>query len=96
MKIETKDNKHFFEVQVYLNELTPDAIKVELFAEGLNGNDPIKQEMKRLKEIADIKGGYIYAAQVVENRPSSDYTPRLIPYHTDALVPLETTQILWR
>ena len=35
-------------------------------------------------------------AEVPANRPASDYTPRVIPYHPKASVPLEAPQILWQ
>ena len=30
------------------------------------------------------------------SRPAADYTPRLVPRHRDALVPLEAPEILWQ
>ena len=46
VKVETKDGQHIFDVQVYLNDLDPKAVRVELFADGVNGSDPVRQEMK--------------------------------------------------
>ena len=37
-----------------------------------------------------------YSAQVSATRASSDYTARIIPYHANVSVPLETGQILWQ
>jgi starch phosphorylase len=39
--------------------------------------------------------GFLYTASVKTNRPASDFTPRLIPYHPSASVPLEAGQITW-
>jgi glycogen phosphorylase len=36
-----------FEVEVFLNDLDPNAVRVELYADGINGGDPVRQEMKR-------------------------------------------------
>jgi glycogen phosphorylase len=33
-------NQHVFSFQVHLNELAPDAVQVELYADPLNGSDP--------------------------------------------------------
>jgi glycogen phosphorylase len=33
---------------------------------------------------------------VPASRPATDYTPRLVPYHPDARVPLEANEILWQ
>ena len=37
VKVETKDEQHVFEVQVYLDDLDPKAVQVELYADGVNG-----------------------------------------------------------
>jgi len=34
--------------------------------------------------------------QVPTSRPATDYTVRVVPYHPDAIVPLEAAQILWQ
>ena len=39
--------------------------------------------------------GYLFTARVPATRPASEYTPRIIPYHPDAVVLLEATQVLW-
>jgi len=36
-----------------------------------------------------------YSASVPTSRPAADYTPRLVPRHLGAFVPLETPFILW-
>ena len=40
--------------------------------------------------------GYVYATQVVAERPVTDYTVRVVPYFRNAAVPLEAPQILWQ
>jgi starch phosphorylase len=47
VKVETKGKQHEYEVQVYLNDLDPKAVRVELYADGMNGGAPVRQEMKR-------------------------------------------------
>ena len=36
MKVETNGEQHLFEVQVYLNDLDPESVRVELYADGIN------------------------------------------------------------
>ena len=43
LKSETKGEHHVFEVQLYLDDLDPKAVKVELYAESLNGEGPVRQ-----------------------------------------------------
>jgi starch phosphorylase len=52
--------------------------------------------MTRGAQLIGAANGYLYSAQVSALRPATDYTPRLIPYHPDAVVPLEAAQILWQ
>ena len=88
---ETADGAHNFEVQVYLDELDPEAVRVELYA------DPdVRQVMTRGQQLVGSANGYMYTARVPADRPASDYTPRLVPYRAGAKVPLEATQILWQ
>ena len=46
--------------EVYLNDLDPKAVRVELYADGINGGDPVRQEMKRVRQLAGASGGYVY------------------------------------
>ena len=39
---------HAFEVQVITGELDPNSVRVELYADGVNGGAPVLQEMKRV------------------------------------------------
>jgi starch phosphorylase len=52
--------------------------------------------MIRGHQLVGAVHGYVYNAQVPASRPVSDYTPRVIPYHPDAIIPLEAAQILWQ
>ena len=38
--VETRGEQHVFEVQVYLNDLDPKAVRVELYADGVMGSAP--------------------------------------------------------
>jgi starch phosphorylase len=96
VKVETGSEQHLFEVQVYLDDLDPDAVRVEIYADGVNGGDPVRQEMKRDRQLIGAAGGYSYSARVPATRPASDYTARVIPLRSGATVPLEAAQILWQ
>jgi starch phosphorylase len=50
--------------------------------------------MTRGERLPDASG-YVYSARVPAERPAADYTPRIIPHHPEAAVPLEAPQILW-
>ncbi len=94
--VETSAMQHLFSVPVYLNGLDPDDLRVEIYADGLNGKDPVRQEMLRVQKLADAEDGYIYRAQVPATRSAADFTARVIPHHPGVAVPLEAPQILWQ
>ncbi len=93
---ETHDGHHFFRVQVFVGDLHPDELQVELYAEPLSGSESALQAMTAGEPAAGVPGAQIYSAQVAATRPASDYTPRVIPHHPNASVPLEAAQILWQ
>jgi starch phosphorylase len=96
MKVETRGGQHVFEVQVCLSDLDPEAVRVELYASRAAGCAPMRQEMKRVCQLADTPGGYVYRTTVSADRPATDFTARLIPHCDGVAVPLEASQILWQ
>ena len=96
VKVETRGEQHVFEVQVYLDDLDPKAVRVELYADGVMGGAPVRQEMKRVRQLAGASGGYVYSAAVSAARPPADYTARVIPHCDGVAIPLEDARILWQ
>jgi glycogen phosphorylase len=96
VKVETRAGQHAFEVQVYLNDLDPKAVRVELYADGINGGSPSRQEMKLIRTLKGSPGGYVYNVSVSAARASADYTARVIPRCDGVSIPLEETQIRWQ
>ena len=96
VQVETQGAQHQYEVQVYLNDLDPEAIQVELYADGINGGDPVRQKMQQSRQLVGTLGGYVYSATVPAARPTTDYTARILPHCEGVAVPLEAAQILWQ
>lgn len=96
VKVETHGDQYLFQVQVSLGDLNPDTVEVELYADGSSGDKPIRQQMKRVRQLVGAVSGYTYSATVSANRPQTDYTARIIPYNEGASVPLEDAHILWQ
>jgi starch phosphorylase len=96
VRVQTNMAQHIFEAEVYLNGLDPNAVRVELYADGTHGAGPIREEMTRIRPLAGGEAGYAYVAQVPAIRPVSDYTVRLIPHCGGVAVPLEAERILWQ
>ncbi|OIR11806.1 glycogen phosphorylase [mine drainage metagenome] len=96
VKIETVGEQHVFEVQMYLDGFDPDAVRVELYAEGKDGTTPERVEMQRVRELVGAISGYVYRASVSAVRTASDYTARLMPKRDGVAIPLEENHILWQ
>ena len=98
MKVVSDEGKHLFEVQVYLSGLDPDSVRVELYADGVNGGAPVRQEMNPdlSGQPAGASDGCVYSAAVSAARPPADYTVRVIPHYDGVAIPLEEAQILWQ
>ena len=96
VKVETKEDRHECQVQVYLDDLDPKMIKIELYAEGLEGKGSVVQELKILRQLPGDVCTYEYQGFVPDNRPAAHYTARVIPYFPGVSVPLEESEILWQ
>jgi starch phosphorylase len=96
VKVERGGEGHVFEVQVYLDSIEPDAVRVALYADGSETDDAINQEMTRGRKLVGAENGYVYSARVSGNRPASDYTACVIPHFEGVAVPMEAAHIMWQ
>jgi len=92
LRVENNAAHHIFEVEIFLNDLDPNAVRVELYANGINGADPVRVEMK----CADQSRGCVYHAMIPTTRPATDYTARVMPRCNGIAIPLEDASILWQ
>jgi len=95
LQVSTNGGQHIFQVEVYLNGLDPNAVRVELYADGVNGDAPVRQEMKRVRQLAGSSGSYVYSAALSVARLPTDCTVRIIPQFDGVSIPLEDARILW-
>jgi starch phosphorylase len=96
LEVETAEGSHRFRVPVYLGEIDPDAVSVELFADAQGADPPSREPMGCGEKLAGALNGYLYEAGVPARRPAGHYTPRVVPRHPDVSVPLEANAILWK
>ena len=68
---------------------------MQLYADGVNGAEPFCQTLERGALLAGAKNAYVYQGTVSNNHPAMDYTPRVVPAHAEAIVPLEANFIAW-
>jgi starch phosphorylase len=96
LRVEPQGSDRRVTVPVYLGDLDPKGVRVELYANPLNGGPPERHAMEGGRTSDDARGGYEYSVTISSARPIGDYTPRLIPHHPMASVPLEAPEILWQ
>jgi starch phosphorylase len=95
-RVETDADHHVFEVELFLNDLDPNAVRVELYADGIDGGYPVRVDMKCPRPLPDASGNSVYRATVPGTRPAGDYTARAMPWRSGVAVPLECARILWQ
>jgi starch phosphorylase len=84
------------DVQVFLDDLPPDDVGVQLYADGDTPSAPPERHpLQRGPALSGAVNGFRYQARIPTSRPASDYTVRAIPFHPLAEVPLEEDCIHW-
>jgi len=94
IRVSSERGENRFDVSVYLEDLDPDSIRVELYADGREGSAPLRTVMRRGAPLVGARG-FTYVAAVSDSRPASDFTPRVVPHHPGVAIPLELPAILW-
>ncbi len=87
--------QYAFDAQVFLGGLDPNAVEVELYAEPQADGKIFRQKMQPGQR-SDSGGYTVYSSKAPATRPVTDYTARVIPYVSQASIPLEANQILWQ
>jgi starch phosphorylase len=95
-QVATDGGQHVFDVQVYLDDLEPQAVRVEPYADGADGSAPLRVEMQRIWQLVGAANGFACRATVPATRPASHYTARIIPHHDGVAIPLEAVHIPWQ
>jgi len=85
-----------FSVPVFLGEISPSSIHVELFANERKDRPAEAAILHQEQAIPGTLNGYIYAGEVAASRSADDYTVRIVPYHGDVKIPLEIPLIAWQ
>jgi starch phosphorylase len=94
--VERAGDRYDFAVQIYLNDIAPDAVQVQLYAESKHNGEPLIVPMKQGDALTGSVSGYTYHANVAADRPKEHFTARIVPHHQHAHIPLEINHILWQ
>jgi starch phosphorylase len=84
-----------FEAEIFLYDLDPDSVTVELYADGTFDGPAVRKEMKPTDQ-QGASSSILYGAGVTASRAPSDFTVRVFPRFSGVSVPLEESRILWQ
>jgi len=82
-------------VPVWLDAISPDDVRVELYADAEGAHPAVVQPMTPVEAIPGATNAFLYRARVESDRPAWHFTPRVVPCHRDARVPMEVPLIAW-
>ncbi|MDE1987365.1 MAG: alpha-glucan family phosphorylase [Alphaproteobacteria bacterium] len=83
-------------VPIYLGEVSPASVRVELFADATAEYEPEAVLLHQEHAIPGSTNGYVFAGAVTGSRPLEDYTVRVVPFHPNAFLPAELPLIAWQ
>ena len=84
------------EVPVYLGEIPAQFVQVELYTEITDNEHGCCELMRQGESIVGAMNGYLYRTLIKGAADINHFTPRVIPYHTDAEIPAEMSLICWQ
>ena len=96
LEVQENGDVYAFRVEVYLGAMPPEAVRVELYADPLDGGLAERHAMAQGESLGGLGNGTVFSVRVASRRAAADYTPRIVPFYPDAVVPLEANHILWR
>lgn len=85
----------FFEIKVYCGSLDPGMVRVELYADHYLDYPSSCTLLDLNGPVSGLVNAYLYGGNAPASRPADHYTPRIVPAHPHAAVPLECPEILW-
>jgi len=90
------DDEWRFSVPVFLGDVSPTCVHVELFADAQNKTPAEVITLHQGPTIPGTLNGYVYAGGVATSRPMEDYTIRIVPYHEGVHIPAELPLVIWQ
>jgi glycogen phosphorylase len=96
LTVERRGNLWRFDAPVYLGGLSPESVRVELYAEPDAGQAAVRQPMARGDAIPGSINGFVYSAAVPASRPEWHFTPRITAHHPEACLPMESALVVWQ
>jgi len=95
VRVNTGPDGHHIEVDLFLNGIDANAVRVQLYADAVNDGDRIT-EMTRVGTAPDTTRPVVYHATIAPARAIGAFTARVLPASADSSVPLECARIAWQ
>ena len=90
-----EEDRWRFTVEVDLGPLAAGMVRVELYADAVGAAPACCEIMQPEDETPGAAGRHVYRGSVPTSRPSWHFTPRIVPHHPEARIPIEAPLILW-
>ncbi len=84
-----------FMIALYLGEIQPGEVRSEIYADPVDDQPAVRTVMECGAGIPGAANGFIYRCRIASTRPVAHFTPRVVPYHSEARVPAELNLVLW-
>ncbi len=84
------------QVPVYLGDIAPEHVRVELYADADATRPAVCLPMTMDISLPGAARGYIFTAIAPDARPCDRYTPRVRAWHDEAFLPAESGLIAWQ
>lgn len=96
VSVKTANGKHEFRVAIDLGELAPEDVRLEMYAEARATGDGVCQKMTHASGPAADNPRHVYMTTLPAARPADEFTPRVVPHHPGANIPIEAPFITWQ
>ena len=94
--VETKGHEHSIAAEVFLGGVSPESVRVELYADGDQGGSALEKEMTGTQRREIGVGNYDYRTTISSARPATDFTARITANRNRLAQPSETEWVLWQ
>jgi starch phosphorylase len=90
------DGRLSVSVPVFLGEIPPDDVRVELYGDSEATGGGIVHPMTQSEPVQGAANAYMYRASIETDRPLGYFTPRVVPCHPEVRIPMELPLITWQ
>lgn len=97
-KVQFHANDSSFSVtaDIYLGSIDLQAVRVQLIADSWQDQAAITVDLTAADAIENAINSFHWHGEVTTNRPTADFTVRVIPFHAAAKIPAENALVAWQ